>query len=237
MNTELFDLVDREWRGRLQASERMALEQRIAADPALAEEVAAYRSLLDTLAYAGEAQLQTELLATGKTLLQQGRTRQLRWTIAAAAAVVLMMALWLWPRPTTTCDNLYADAFRPAPIGTQGTAPTRDWVTAYALGAYDQAVVQIDALALAPTDALYIRAMYFKGVALMALDRHTEAATLLAALPVTGSMTDDILWYLALARIKTGMSDAALADLEALASRNNAYRTQARDLLQQLPCS
>ena len=236
-------LIERYLEGALTVPERRAFEQRLAAEPALARALRLHRELADTLADPGAHALRDVLQQTDASWTAPragGGLRVLVYRSLAAAAAVLVLltaAWWLWPTPDGPA--LYAAYYTPfelpvAERSTDTTAPLLQRAdAAYRAGAYEEAFQLLTQLTeRAPENTLY---RFYRAQAALRTPRTDAAITdfeYLLDLP-DHLFVQQSRWYLALAYLKADRREAAREMLRTIEPGAYRYR-EARRLLRRL---
>lgn len=276
MNKDLpnLDKIEDYLNGQMPEAEREKFERELDSDPSLKKEFHLVQDILAGIEQLGDEELkgqigqaQQELEAegffekkTGKiAALPFDRRRWHRWAAAASVLIVLGTALFLWLRPGSTGQEVFAAYFRAEEARTGALiddlsasgllVPNQEQRNnlAAALKLYQAGEYADARQALAgyrqeyPQDTI---ARFYLGLSELHLSNFNEAINLLSPIvpkelgaePPAG-LEDEITWYLALAYAgrPTGIGrDSAAVLLRRLEATSSSYSARAQEALQKL---
>lgn len=200
-------------------------------------------------------------LAAWEAAPEKARPLGLRWLAAAAVlAVAVLAGLWAARhRPAAPAPRPEPEAHSPAPANlwtdlpvaaaeyrapapeeelvfrSDGEAPDAAFAAAmpsYAKGDYAASDVELSQfLAAHPGHA---EAGFYRGVSLLMLGRPAEARPLLESVAASSHAPAETRWYLALARLKSGDTAAALLELDGVGHARGPHRAEAAELAERV---
>ncbi len=240
------DLIEQYLTQQLAPPDRTAFEARLAAEPALAEQLQLYREARESIDLFAEEQLkkkfreqyfaEAETAAAEATLkpLFQRRT----WYMVAAAAVVLLFAVWLGSRLTPNApspESLYAANYVLPSLSVRGTeANSLDSAsTLMSQGDFMNALPILEALVDEDTFARKPAAWYRMGLCQMELGDFNAAVDAFSQIPPENTLVHSGRWYSALSYLRLNELPMTRQQLELILenSRDVALKEQAQQLL------
>lgn len=265
------DKIEDYLNGLMPEQEREQFEQELDADPSLKKEFQLVQDILAGIGQLGDEELgsqigqaQQELEAEGFFEKKTGRIAALpfdrrHWAAAASVLIVLGTALFLWLRPKSSGQDVFAAYFRAEEARTGALiddlsaagllVPNQEQRNnlAAALKLYQSGNYSDARQALAsyrqkyPQDTI---AQFYLGLSELHLSNFNEAINLLSLIapkelgaePPAG-LEDEITWYLALAYAgrPTGIGrDSAAVLLRRLEANSSSYSARAQEALQKL---
>ncbi|GAB4427217.1 MAG: hypothetical protein OHK0039_45470 [Bacteroidia bacterium] len=246
LSEDLQDLLDKYLRGELGPDEQ-AQWQAVSGQPAVQAALAFHQDLMQALRPAGREALRTELAALDREdAPPAARIRHLRpalWAAALAAAVVILLAVWLGRRGQTPGSAaLFATHFTPYP-NTLARIPRDEAdlrspielaMYAYERGDYARAREVLEGMATAATRR---DLRFYLGVSALASGDTLAARLALAPLRDTPDQPfgPEAAWYLALTRLRADQPDQARDLLRSIAATaDHPYQASAQALLNAL---
>jgi len=244
MDEKTILLFDDYLQGALSPQAKEAFESRLKKDPALndafiifrdvnqhlshhlSEERAMFRSTLETIA---DQHLKTQEVPKKETKV----IRFTPWKYAIAAAVIVLIGLTFM---FSSGDPLYADYAFNESISLverdgEGTAFAKA-ETAFNAKEYLEAIVYFDAILAA--DSANAEVQYYKGIALVEVEKYDEAAAIFNQLTDGNTLyKHKATWYNALSKLKQGDTNACKQLLEKIPVTAEDYKV-AQELLEKL---
>jgi len=238
----------------LSEAERRDFEARLRSDAQLQAQVRLHDRLQRTLGGDDLTQLQQKLQHIMHTPVPVQPLYRRWWPYWAAAASVLLLAvLWLWPNPSHTHGLFYTYAEPYPQVGDMapgrgmrstepGAAPKvapapEAFFQAYERKDFDQALAHLQGWAESHPEAGADSASpypYYRGITLMQLERYAEASEALAQVQ-GGNFAEAAAWWRALCRLKVeGNTEAVRAALREIAEDRQPRSEAAREVLQKL---
>lgn len=245
------DLIERYLTGALPSNESAMVDQRIKEDAAFAKEVAKYRFILDGFRSLEAEQFREKVSSWKKN--SSGTNRSLltqRWSMAAAAAIVLLLGIafafrWLSSSPPLSSQELYAmhmSDFVPD-IHVRSDSEGKDSLAlllsdalnSYQAGSYTEAIPKLgqwfDAVSDSSIEAQTLANAYLAlGVSYLQEQQAEEALQALRSIPSTSVYFQHAQWYQAMAHLQAGDGPAARGMLEDL-KEDPYYRDRVGDVL------
>lgn len=188
--------------------------------------------------YSSGAATSVNTTATVRTLGPRPAWRRFAPALAAGLALLVALALWLWPAAAVGHEELFAAHFQPYEnlavdlTRTDDPSPAERAFTAYEAGEYERAAKLMQELDDRPAYRFY------RAQALLASGNHTAAIPLLNDLMEASDfpLRNQARWYYALAKLKAGRPAAARTTLSEIAETpDHPFRAEARELLARLP--
>ncbi|MBX2891264.1 MAG: tetratricopeptide repeat protein [Saprospiraceae bacterium] len=250
MNEILYEFLRKYRLHQLSAEEQTAFEQRLTDDPAFAQEVSEYATMLAAIQQEGDRQLEARLSEYAQELLQAEKEPVLqtsnvramntyrKFFYAATAVLALLLAalpFLLNEGPGQTPEQLFAAHFAtPAAPAVRDAAPSA-WQTAYAQGDYAAAVAGLQQLLGDASFARRSEALLYLGVSQLALGKADEALAALRQVSSDSYDWDAAQWYTALALLKAGKVDEAKIIVDDVVHQNgHPFQKEAKALKAQL---
>ena len=208
-NTEL---IERFFEGSLSPVERQAFERREAQEPAFTEEVALQRQIRDGLRATGRGRMLSKLeAAEGRMsvyhppaqVLRFGESTRQRFYWAAAAAVLLLIPVYLWLKANPANERLFAAYFVPYEQHTSQPAapdPLNHALQQYREKNYAQALPILEQII--DGGSVSDSALFYKANVNMKLGQPQEAIDGLQKIPARSGFHEEAQWYLALAYLQ-----------------------------------
>ncbi len=242
MENQLYVTIEEYLRKQMPPDERLAFESKIAADPALAADVAFYEALLlhhDSKVKAGWRADGEAMLGTSITARPSPQIRRMQWA-AAAAMALLLTATGIWYtrfyNPYQSIANEYREPYKySGNLGEagNGTEDTR-WqhtLEAYRSRDYKEAIGSAGQLLQSPKYADEARLL--SGVIWLERDRPENAIGVLENIK-TSTLREKARFYTALAYLQAKEPAKAGAILDSIET-NSPYRAKADEILARLP--
>lgn len=241
-NTEL---IERFLEGGLSPVERQAFERRVAQEPAFTDEVALQRQIRDGLRAAGRGRMLSKLEAAESRMsvyhppaqvIRFGESTRQRFYWAAAAAVLLLIPVYLWLRANPANERLFAAHFVPYPqAASQSVAqdPLGRALQQYRDKNYAQALPILERL----TDGGNVSdsVLFYKGNVDLQLGRPQEAISALQRIGPQSGFHDEAQWYLALAHLQANEVEEARKIVSRINRKpTHPYARQAGELARKL---
>ena len=241
-NTEL---IERFFEGGLSPTERQAFERREAQEPALTEEVALQRQIRDGLRATGRGRMLSKLeAAEGRMsvyhppaqVLRFGESTRQRFYWAAAAAVLLLIPVYLWLKANPANERLFAVYFVPyqqaagQPVAQD---PLSRALRQYRDKNYAQALPMLEQIV--EKGGVSDSALFYKANVNLQLDQPQEAIAGLRKITVQSGFHEEAQWYLALAYLQaneTGKAKEIVSEIRA--KPGHPYYKQAGKLARKL---
>jgi tetratricopeptide (TPR) repeat protein len=242
-----FDKMDAYVRHAMTEEERKAFEQELETDSTLRKEWEVFQHMVEGAKAAGDHALK-QAIARARTAPMQRRLLTLRWTLAAAAVVVLSLGIWWLQQPAMqdrtfeayftpekkrlaeTLDALESSGFARPEVSKSLLAGLKD----YEKGNYAQAsasLLQYLDIAGAGADGA---AVFYLGLCYMEQGDYKKAIAHLEPLAaqIDASWQPDAEFYLALALLKTRDRKRAGALFEKMtAGSSHPYREKSAEIL------
>lgn len=243
MNEQDNTLLDNYFNGLLAEAEAAQVQARASADPVFAAEfslrekmeawprqAAQRQALADNLAVLGTEFFSEKALAAPATPPLTARVNWMRWALAAAASVALLVAaVWFFQRPSGSLYEQYAGQHAPLALSDRSAdgnaAAEAD--AAFNGKNYAAALVALDRLLAAqPNNST---AQLYRGICLLELQRPAEARVVLQPLAVgTSALRADAQWYTALAFLQEKNRAECYAALRQIAPGEAHYEQAVR---------
>lgn len=217
--------IERYLRNEMSDLERMQFLLQLNRDQSLREKTEATRLMSIGIA---EAALEEKLNSFHKDEVVIRRISPVRkWAIAAAVATILILSVtWLLTRPSEN-EKIFSQYFQPDPGLVTSMGVSDDYrfnraMVDYKAGKYNEAIIAWKLLL--NQDPQNDTLNYFIGSAFLANDEVSESIPFLEQVSVDKEsiFNEDAVWYLALAYVKTGMNEKAIAILESNPGQKNA---------------
>lgn len=255
---DIYEQIEQYAFGRLTGTDLAAFEARMKAEPDFAAMVKEELSMIRAIRLSAEVQAFRQQVNAVKNehLIQTSQPSSRRFQISrkalsvAAGLVLLAVTVWLLMDRTQSVspEQLFAAHFHPVSSmpeikGGKTTIPGRDatlfyqnWTQtrqAFEQRQYDAALVGIASLERMPEGSDFADDLaYYKGLALLHLNRPTEAAAEFTRIQV--GYPSEKPWYLALAQLKAGNIDQAKDILQTIANSRSPFETSAKEILKRL---
>ncbi|MDJ1500530.1 tetratricopeptide repeat protein [Xanthocytophaga agilis] len=241
-NTEL---IERYFEGKLSPHERKEFETRVAQETSFSEEVALQRTIREGLRAVGRGRMLSKLEEVESNMSAyhpptqvirfDERTRQ-RFYWAAAAAIVLLIPVYLLLKANVSHDALFARYFTPYENTATQSAnqdPLNHALQLYRAKNYAQALGILETLE--DKGNASDSALFYKANVHMQLEQPTEAITTLKQISSTSTFYDEAQWYLALAYFQNKETNKAKELLTNIAQTPaHPYHQQAQELSKEL---
>lgn len=238
--------IERYLAGEMDGPARSAFEQRLAAEPQLAEELALHRDIEgafadpETMAFSALVADVVGGEAAGESAVPKKNTFRI-WAVAAAVLLLAVVGFFVFQGGPASPESLFADNFTAyeAPANFRSEDPVLEAAlqaafTAYNNGNYADAQQRFGVL-YAQSQADRTVSFYY-GLSALANDQASTAIAPLQELAdqAPHSYRSQARWYLALAHLAENQVDSAKARLESLAASPGKYQAPAQDLLEEL---
>jgi len=239
-NTEL---IERYLEGSLSPSEQQAFDQRLVQEPAFSEEVALQQQIREGLRATGRARILSQLETVENRMSAyhpptqvirfDERIRQ-RFYWAAAAAILLLIPVYLLLKSNISQEKLFARYFEPyqtaQPLSQdpldRALQQYRDKNYAKALGILKSMEDQGDV-----SDST----LFYKANVHLQLDQPREAVASLQKIPASSTFYDEAQWYLALAYLQNNEPERTRERVSLIAQKpGHPYQQRAADLVKDL---
>lgn len=253
---EQYDLIEAYLAGTLSEAERQDFKARLRSDAQLRAEVRLHDRLQRTLGGDDLTLLQHKLQDIMHSPTPVKPLRRPWWPyLAAAASVLLLLAIWLWPgREDSFADQIFYAQLENLPPASE--LPDRAWLRgaeseggvdtasapeaffrAYGREDYESALAHLQGWAQRYPQAQADSASpypYYRGITLMQLGRYAEASEALAQVQ-GGNFAEAAAWWRALCRLKVeGNTEAVRAALRRIAEDRQPRSEAAREVLREL---
>lgn len=235
MEEKDIQLLDDFFNDLLPEDERQAVLDRVATDPAFAEEFALRREMSDWPRRETARQaLRENLESIGAAFFDtpaeeqappamQARVNWRRWMLAAAAVTLLGVAVWFVSRPDPLSYRQYAQ-YAPPAFTERGAAEQAagQAETAFIAGRYAEALTALDQMLAAQSDNPAV--ILYKGICLLELNRPADARAVLEPLARGRSaLRADAVWYSALSYLLENNPAACKNALQQLSPGDDHY--------------
>lgn len=237
-------LIDRYLQQTASSEEAAEVERRVAEDPAFAQQVAMIQEMNTALSQPTEAfrgQLQAAMSAVDREAPATSATPWWRYAVAAAAALLVAVGLYLgFQSEETNYVQLAENTFvpPPSPFLQRDTADARQpllrGAEAYEQGDYARAIAQWQQV---PADhPRHGEVQLYLGISWLATGQPSAAVEPLMALQDASQpeLRQSARWYLALAWLRQDQPAQALPLLRELASGQGSLAARAEKLLREL---
>jgi hypothetical protein len=247
-NPTPLDRIDQYLLGQLPETARRQLESELAADEALQATLHFRKDLMAALKAEGRDALRRELqtLETGAQppagIVRPLRPLRIWYAVAAAAVVAVLVAVILYFPGQQQPEDLFASNFQPYPnvlVPLNRAEATADLpsqaFSLYEQGAYAQALPFLQQLA---TDAASTDYDFYAAMCQLQLGEIPAAIARLEPLSQSREARFRLhaQWYLALAYLSTGKTEATAALLSQMAATDDhPFAKQAQTLLREIP--
>lgn len=255
MNTpemdDIQDQIEQYVAGKLEGQALVDFEQRLSADPQLAQRVRLENALQQAVRLAPQVtQFREQLKAADAQLIgtQRSKTFRISRLSAIAATALLLLAAWWFfnrPEPVSRAD-LFAAHFHPheafSKVNRGGdnkidtSAFKQRWDAAVAdlnAGQYEAAIQKFDQLQTMPEARAYSDDLFYaKGLACLQAGKPQEAINSFEAIQT--SFPSEKPWYLALSYYLAGNDAAARTAFEQIAQSASPYKKEAQEMLESL---
>jgi hypothetical protein len=249
---EKLERIEQYLEGKLPLAEQEALEAEMKADPALQEEVASVRDLIQGIERA-EEKVFAQQLKDWEEKIQAEKSKpkdkirslqsQRRLIRMAAAFMILIALVFLLLPGKSDPQELFAQHFQPYQdkLTTMGEGPaeldqelSNQAMAFYNAGAYAEALPLLQTLRQQAPDMSLLK--LYLGIAAMQSGQQELARQSLASLAESNTAYQaEAQWYLGLSYLKAGKTPAAREQLQSIQQdSNNPYQTQAREVLNAL---
>jgi len=209
-------------------------QQQLAQDEEFQERLSVYQLAREAIEAAGEAHLKAQLT---ELYQPEARVRSLRpvyVALAIAAAVVLLLIVFL-PRSQPTPQELFAANYEKPLLGSgQRAAAQQTWInalSAYQADEFERARVGFRDILSDTSFQETDLAQIYLGVSYIELGKTDSAHITLTEVPQGSDYYYDAQWYIALSHIRDGNPSEAESILMELVTSSRAYQTQAEALL------
>ena len=243
-NKEFYHQIDDYLTGKLTEQEKLAFEDALKTDSALASELALNKSLHKTFS---NVEL-NKFRDTVKEVIEEERNtpktirRKIgwtRWAVAAAILVILSIGIWNWVGSGIDTNQLYTTHMDAYPVFTSTRSSAEVVATVeearelYESESYDLALATLNSLPEAAQATANIQ--FLKGVTLIQMQAHQKAleafSMVLDSSDENGPYVDQAQWYSALLYLKLGDVEKSKEILGSLSGKGGKYGKNAGELL------
>ncbi len=230
------ELIEKYIEGKLDHKAFENFEKELKVNISLAQQVEQYKKVIRGLKEEG---LRSQLKEYHNELFNKPKTpRKIKWYYyagVAASVLLLISSIYiLFIRPVSS-KKLYDTYFEPYPnlVTTRSNSTTKfeRAMENYSHGYYKKAIVIFSEIS--QTDSVYIEALYYKGISLLALDLPSEAINTFEQLKNNEPYKEQLAWYLAMAYFRHNDIENTRKQLLKIEERSFKY-TEAQELLEQL---
>ncbi len=242
MNSDDIDLIERYCRGELNPTEHRSIEERMAQEPELNQEVLLHQDVLEGMNHHFSAALksklqQAELSSDGK----KPTNRFLMYWLAAAATISLFFGLGYWLIPQSSPESLYQAYYQPYPnivspserSGNQAEDEMSRAMRAYEQQDYPSAI----ALFQAKQDELGSAYQFYLAICYLETSEYKKSIAILEEVRQSGDQAYALptLWYQCMAYLADDKPEEAKGILQKLAQEEDGfYSKKARELLDEM---
>ena len=247
MNEEWYEKIEDYIKGKLPEQEKAAFEQQLSVDQVLAEEVALYRDMMQSVSTHADldekkAVLQQTLDTVGAKYFNaeqkpQARIIPLRRRALIAitgVAAAILLALFFWPQGQSALYDQYAQHPTAAWTEMGDASPTLLQQAEQAYNDKDYAQANRLLQDYLVTDPDNQRVLFYKGICALELDNYDAAIEAFDEIHSGSSaFQSNGTWYLALTYLKQNQKDKVIEYL-VLIGEESAYYGKAKELMDEL---